>query len=67
MSGIKSVEFSYRRDHDGVNPIEDTANEVYKSGKGLSEHFRSEVIFIGMHNYCLLLLLLLFLILGLTV
>ena len=32
VSGIKSVTFNYRLDRDGVNPIDDTSNEVYHSG-----------------------------------
>lgn len=32
ISGIASVTFYYRKDMDGINPIEDTANEVYHSG-----------------------------------
>ena len=33
VSGIKSVELKYRLDKDGLNPIQDTANEVYESGE----------------------------------
>ena len=29
---MKSVMLNYRLDSDGVNPIKDTANEVYHSG-----------------------------------
>ena len=35
ISGIASVTFYYRKDMDGINPIEDTANEVYHSGLSL--------------------------------
>lgn len=31
VSGIEAVEFHYRTDKDGVNPINDTVNEVYRS------------------------------------
>ena len=34
-SGVKSVTLHYRLDKDGVNPIEDTVNEVYRSGIGV--------------------------------
>ena len=32
VSGMKSVLFNYRMDKDGVNPIDDNANEVHLSG-----------------------------------
>ncbi len=32
VSGMSSVVFNYRKDMDGVNPLEDNSNEVYKSG-----------------------------------
>ena len=43
MSGIKSVVLNYRQDKDGVNPIHDTANEVYYSGKKTCKHESSSV------------------------
>ena len=33
VSGIDSVTFYYRKDLDGVNPIHETSNEVYRSGE----------------------------------
>ena len=33
VSGIDSVMFYYRKDLDGVNPIDETSNEVYHSGE----------------------------------
>ena len=33
VSGIDSVMFYYRKDMDGVNPIDETSNEVYRSGE----------------------------------
>jgi hypothetical protein len=33
VSGIDSVTFHYRKDLDGVNPIHETSNEVYRSGE----------------------------------
>ncbi|XP_064382608.1 alpha-amylase-like [Halichondria panicea] len=31
VSGISSVVFNYRKDMDGINPLQDNSNEVYKS------------------------------------
>ena len=31
--GIDTVAFYYRKDLDGANPIDDIANEVYRSGE----------------------------------
>ena len=33
FSGIESVTFYYRKDLDGINPIHETSNEVYRSGE----------------------------------
>lgn len=33
ISGIDSVTFYFRIDKDGVNPVHDYSNEVYKSGE----------------------------------
>ena len=32
VSGISSVTFNYRQDKDGINPLNDISNEVYRSG-----------------------------------
>ena len=38
VSGISSVTFYYRTDKDGVNPVDDYSNEIYKSGEYANQY-----------------------------
>ena len=54
VSGISSVVFNYRKDMDGINPLQDNSNEVYKSGQSHGIYWRSKDCVCSAHHVLVL-------------